>query len=90
MRDVLIILGILVLVIGGLFWLGLPYWGWFIVAFGLLLAGFEIVTRQRTGQTLSQRLWAFRGQHPVWGWVIIAVLGLAMALLVVHLAWKTI
>jgi len=90
MRDVLIVLAVLGTIIGGLFFLGLPYWGWFVVGLIILLVAVELITRWRTGRTLSQRMWALRGSRPVVFWIVWSVMGLAFVLLMVHLAWKAI
>ena len=90
MRDVIIILGILGGIIWGLFQAGLFYLAWLVIGFGVLLAIMEIIARARTGRTISQRMWAYRGQHPVLGWVVLGVIGMALILLMIHLGWKTI
>ena len=90
MRDVLIVLAVLGTIIGGLFYFGLVYWGWFVVGLIVLLAAAEGITRWRSGRTLSQRMWALRGARPVVFWIVWAGMALAFVLLMVHLAWKAI
>lgn len=90
MRDVLIVLALLGLIIGGFFALGLPYWGWFAVGLVILLGVAEGVTRYRSGRTLSQRMWALRGSRPVVFWLVWTAMALAFVFLMVHLAWKAI
>lgn len=90
MKDVLIVLAILGTIIGGLFWLGLPYWAGFVITLTVILAFWELWTRHRSGRTLSQRMWALRGSRPVVFWLVWSVMALAFVFLMVHLAWKAI
>ena len=51
----------------------------------LVVAGtIELVTYERTGRTMSQKLWAFHRRHPWSRWVTLGLL----ILLTVHLVWR--
>jgi hypothetical protein len=90
MKDALIVLAILGVVIGGLFWVGLSFWAGFAISLLVILAVWALWTRHTTGFTLSQRMWRLRSTRPVVFWFVWGGMALAFVFLMVHLSWKAI
>lgn len=69
---------------------GVGIWSWFLLALGALIGLGEVASLAVTGKTLTQTFWAFHQANPTQGWLLIALIGIASCLLMVHLAWKQI
>lgn len=65
-------------------------WPWFLICFGALVGLGEVASLVVTEKTLTQTFWSFHQANPAQGWLLIAMIGLASCILMVHLAWKQI
>jgi len=61
------------------------WWFWFWVTIATALAIFELVCFLKTGKTISQRFWAWRKNHPLGKWIVLAGLIAFWTYLILHL-----
>ena len=87
MTDAIIaVLAVLLFV--GLFALVSPYWAWLWGSIATILAFWELVSKLRTGKTLSQRFFAWN-PTPMWlKWVVASLPALGGIGLMIHLLWR--
>ena len=71
-----------------LWWVYLPWWGYFFLALAVLLGITELASRAITGMTISQQFWAFSKQHRKTAIALLASIAIAIALLLWHLGAK--
>ncbi len=60
-------------------------WVWLIGLITLVVGIVELICYLRNHRTLSQRFWQFKRDHPVEGWCLLTLLGIAWILLLGHL-----
>ena len=61
---------------------------WWWMGLLVLIAGYEGVTTLISGQSLSQQFWVLHLTHPVLGWSLLVIFGIAWVGLLIHLSWR--
>jgi hypothetical protein len=84
-RDALSILALFLLLCGVFAWAGMLWWAAFILAVGLVLAGFEWYLDATKGETLSQQFWRLWEEKPKVALALWLALLAAFAAILLHL-----
>jgi len=90
MMDAVIAVLFVSMLIAAFYFAKLYWWVWFWTAVTLLLAGFELASKVKTGRTLSQQFWAYSVVHKEEAWILTAVVLVMGIALPLHLIWKVI
>ena len=83
-------LWVLILATAGSAWIDFNHdntvWGWFKITVAIAVIIYEIARYITHGETISTKYKKFIQKHPFWGYLSLALFGLALAGLILHLA----
>ena len=83
MTTIFIILMVLPMILAGVF--GVWPLFWVFLVFNLIFGVIEIISKTKTGKTVSQTFWKFHVEHKIKALVILASMILMWAALIIHL-----